>query len=288
VTQRVEAVKQKIVRQSKARLGWLLLVGALLTAGLLSRLGGAEGLGVFGTGPRDEIWHRIQTTRTLRVALDPSFPPFENLNVTTGELVGLDIDLAHEIARRLGVRADFVVMGYDSLYNALIHGRADLIISALPYDPARTRDVVYSRIYFHAGPRLVVPENARHIRDVNDLTGARVAVESSSDAEVEVRRLQRRLRLTVVPHATAMDALASVARGQADAAIVEPLAVYEFAEKQGGVRIAGQPLRDEPVYVIAVPLDSPLLLKNLNGVLDMMRDDGTLAQLRKKWLGAAD
>ncbi|RME44796.1 MAG: amino acid ABC transporter substrate-binding protein, partial [Caldilineae bacterium] len=96
----------------------------------------------------------VQRRGVLRVGLDPSFPPFETLDAG-GQVIGLDADIARAIAADLGVQVEFVPIAFDGLYDALQVGRVDVLLSGLPVDPTRTRDVAYSRPYFNAGQMLV-------------------------------------------------------------------------------------------------------------------------------------
>ena len=92
----------------------------------------------------------IRQRGVLRVGLDASFPPFESLD-EDGQVVGLDADIARAIADDLGVEVQFVNIGFDGLYDALLIKRVDVLLSGLPVDPYRTGDVAYSANYFNAG-----------------------------------------------------------------------------------------------------------------------------------------
>jgi ABC-type amino acid transport substrate-binding protein len=85
---------------------------------------------------------------------------------------------------------------------------------------------------------------------------------------------------------TAAEALAAVAAAEADAAVVDALAAYEFLAGQAGLALAGPPLEPEP-YVIAVSIESPVLLRRLEETLAEMEADGTLEAMRVRWLGEA-
>src|SRR5512145_1722993 len=66
--------------------------------------------------PRDEAWARVEQADAIRFAINPTSMPFDGLG-SHGDFFGLDVDLANELARRLGKRAEFVIAGYDSLYD---------------------------------------------------------------------------------------------------------------------------------------------------------------------------
>jgi polar amino acid transport system substrate-binding protein len=99
----------------------------------------------------DEAWARVQSSGVIRFATDASYHPFEGVG-SDGVFYGLDIDIAREVARRIGVRAEFLNAGMDALYDMLRVGQADVSISALPADPAqlesgRTRSPISTRAW---------------------------------------------------------------------------------------------------------------------------------------------
>jgi polar amino acid transport system substrate-binding protein len=240
-------------------------------------------LGMLLRGSRDDgALDRVLSTGELRVGLDASFPPFESLD-TAGNIVGFDADLADAIATSIGADAVFVNIGFDGLYDALLAGRVDVIISGLPYDPRRTQDVIYSDPYFNAGQLLVVRVDDTSALGSQSLTGRTVAVEWGSLADMEARRLaQAADGMETLPQPTAQDALDALVAGYADAAIADAVSVYQFAgNDSGGVRVA-KVLTDEP-YVIASRARSRRLAESINQALVGLKDSGTLDSLLAKW-----
>jgi ABC-type amino acid transport substrate-binding protein len=247
----------------------LLLVGVLL-----SRL-------VWGGGD-DGTLERVGTSGELRVGLDASFPPFESLD-ETGQVVGFDADLARAIAESLHAEPVFVNVGFDGLYDALLAGRADVIISGLPYDPRRTQDVIYSQAYFNAGQVLIVRADEDFGDPGQSLIGRTVAVEWGSAADMQARRLaQTTSGLQTLPQPTAQDALQALVAHKADAAIADAVSAYQFmGQEDEAVRIVER-LSDEP-YVIASRSKSRRLAQAIDDALEALRQSGTLDELRAKW-----
>lgn len=256
----------------------LLAILALVAIGLatwfvLAQLGREE----------DETWARIQRKGLMRVGMDASWPPFEYIEERTGQIVGFDVDLARAIGQRLGVEVELVNVGFDSLYDALYVGRFDAIVSALPYDPLLYGDVAYSISYFNAGQVLVVQADEREISKANDLSGKRLGVELGSEGDILGRRLQKKIEgLSLQLYVAPQDVLWALKEGEVEAALVDAVSAYQFIAAEGDVQVIGHPLTDE-LYVIAVQLDSPLLLKAINEALVEMREDGTLERLQEKW-----
>lgn len=264
---------------SGRRRAWLIgLAGgaALLVAALL--------LWRFEIRGRDATWAHIQQTGVWRVGMDPSFPPFENLDAATGRPVGFDVDLAQAIAASWGVRVEIVSIGFDQLVDAVDAKRIDSALSALPVFAERARDVSFSRPYFDAGLVLAAPPAAA-IGGPDDLAGQRVAAEWGSGGDAAARALKRRLvgGVTLVLRDTAGAALDAVLAGDADAALVDAVDLALYDRGQGRLVAVGPPVQSDP-YVIIVPVDAPRLLKALDETLATLDADGVLGQLRAQWL----
>jgi ABC-type amino acid transport substrate-binding protein len=208
----------------------------------------------------------------------------------TGQIVGFDVDLAGSLAERLAldlsgppiVRAEIVTVGFDSLYDALLAGRCDAIFSALPYEPARTRDVVYSVAYFNAGLVLLTRQGTRAVKALEDLAGRTVGVEWGFVPEGDARQKEFLRRLAARRYDTAEDALRALHAGAVDAAIVDRITALAYLKECGGLTFVGEPIYDVN-YVIPVRPDSFRLLAEINRVLLEMRDDGTLQALQERW-----
>lgn len=292
------------LRGTGSHRGWL-VAGGLLTVAL------AVGLLwlLLRTLPEavDPTWDRIQETGVLRVCTDPSWLPFEFIDERTGQLDGFDVDLAHLLADRLapGLRAKFITVGFDSLYDALLSDRCDLVLSALPYEPMRTEDIVFSVSYFNAGLVLVTAglegpvEESASIQGEDDgsttplrdalfqdphtagLVDRVVGVEWGFVPEGDsCRRLVQNLGLR--RYATAEETLRALQSGEVEAALVDRISALAYQRDCQGLRIAGKPITDLN-YVIPTRPDSFRLLEEVNRVLLEMREDGTLEALQERW-----
>lgn len=235
-----------------------------------------------GCHKQDPFLDRVASAGVLRVGLDPSWPPFEY--VEGDQIVGLDVDLAHTIGEELGVDVVLVPSGWEGLYGALFAGQFDVVISALPYDPWRTKEAAYSISYFNAGPVIVVSEAQTGITSAKDLKEHTVHVELGSEGDVQARRLQKQTpEIAVESHNTAQDALHAVLDDPASVAIVDHVTARLAIREMPGLRIAGKPLYDES-YVIAVHPQARSLQQAIDRILIEMRESGRLDQLLDRWL----
>jgi len=238
----------------------------------------------FGCHKGDPYLAHVQESGVLRVGIDPSWPPFESVDPTSGEIVGLDVDLARAIAARLGVKAVFVPSGWEGLYGALSAGQFDAIVSALPYDPWRTQEALYSISYFNAGPVVAVHVDQTSITRAKDLAGREVHVEYGSEGDVQARRLHDRLgSLEVVPHDTARVALEAAAADPESVAIADAVSTRLAIREGVPLRVVGEPLYDE-LYVVAVHPRARSLQQAIDDALVEMRESGELDALLDRWL----
>lgn len=231
---------------------------------------------------RDMSWEQVQAAGVLRVGLDPTYPPFETAD--DGGLRGLDVDLARALAADLGLRAEFVFLGYDGLYDALATEQVDALISALVVAPERTRDFAYSDSYFNAGQVLVTPAAETDIEIMADLDGRRLAVELGSQGHVEATTWARRLPfMQILTYNSAELALAAVTNGPADAALVDQVSGRLYVKEHRELQVSKQTVTLEP-YALVVRIEDGVLLEKLNDSLRHLQESGRLAEIVGRWL----
>jgi polar amino acid transport system substrate-binding protein len=215
------------------------------------------------------------------VAVDVGFRPF--VDQRDGEFVGYDVDLARAVAGRLGLRAEFVSVGFDALYSALVSGQADMIASALPYAPEEGERARFSSFYFDAGQVLLVPDGSPII-GAGGLVGRRVGVALGSDADAMARRMAQ--STVGMELRSAYDepgqAVADLRAGRLDAVICDNVSALGAVHSASGVHIAAA-LSSQP-YVLAVPASAFQLQTEVNRALDDLRAAGLFEELNSRWL----
>ena len=254
------------------RIVGLLIVVMLVAVGLLTWLGEQR--------PPDRYLNAILERGSLRVGLDPTYPPFESL--IDGQYVGYDVDLARAVAADLGVQLEIKPLALDTQYDALASGQVDMLISALPFIYERQKEVRYSQPYYQAGQMLVVRSGDTAIKTTADLQGKSVGVELGSNADTEARRLAR----TTIPtmqvrpsYHSAFDALDALTHGELDAAIVDNTSLQEYlAAHPGTLSAVLPPLTDEP-FVAAMPVQAGGLASRVDAVIERLRSSGELARM---------
>jgi polar amino acid transport system substrate-binding protein len=222
---------------------------------------------------------------TLRVAINPGFVPFEQ--VEGGTLNGFDVDLARELAHRLGRKdATFEQMPFTSLLSAVTSKRNEVAISGILDTPKRREEVAFSKPYIYDTFVISVKSSNNSVKGQGDLTRSRLAVQVGTIPEEFVRT--KLPQATIVTAQDTPSAFQLVDQGRADAVITDaPVAGYYVKKFGGNLKVLPTPLNQAQPIAVVLPLHS-VLQQKVDAALDAMEADGTLGNLRRTWFGSPD
>ncbi len=217
----------------------------------------------------------------LRVAIDPSNPPFAYPEGSG--FAGIEPEMARALGARLGIPVRLVPHGFDGLYDALRTDQVDLALAALVINPARTNDVQYTTPYFNAGQVLVVNGREPPAADADGFAG-RVALAFGTAEQTEAERWQRRVwPFTVLPYETRIIALDALRLGEADAALVDAITAGRYRHAYPEWDSAALPVTVTP-YAGALRRDRPALANAVETALQQLLQDGTLDTILRRAL----
>ena len=138
--------------------------------------------------PATPVLNRIHQSGILRVGMSGDQPPF-NAKTRSGQIVGIEPDLANALATGLGVRAEFVEMPFGELLGALETGRIDIVLSQMTITLERNRRVAFTTPYFVTGKAILTRSEvlaaAQNSEDL-DITGLRLSALAGSTSEAFV------------------------------------------------------------------------------------------------------
>lgn len=222
---------------------------------------------------------------TLAFCTDATYPPEEFFQGT--KLVGSDIDIGTEIARRLGMTAKFQNTGFDGIIAALLAKKCDAIISGMNDTAARRKQVAFVD-YISVGQSLMVKKgNPKGIAKLADLSGKTVSVEVGTTNKVFLDQASARLKkegksaikITTFPKDT--DAASALKTGRVDAYFGDSPVVAYYVQRDTSFAFAGAPVNPIPVG-IAIRKGDPLLAR-VQKQVKAMYADGKMASILAKW-----
>jgi ABC-type amino acid transport substrate-binding protein len=270
----------------------LLLVAALFAAGAVGTVAVVGSLVDRSLDRRSVLFDRVQQTGSIRIAIRPDHPQFE---VSSQPAAGLDNDVAGELGRHLGFRADTVLVDA----SAMLSGQQDELWDiALPsvaesaIDPSR---FLVSSPYYRWPRRLIVPDASTAQRPA-DLAGQPICAVAADAGEAWLRGeyggvASSPITSQIVTRASDDECLAALAAGDVTGMVTARMSDADL-HVRSGIRVIGGP-DPEPRPVIvrraqdggADPID---LLRAIDSALDQMRSDGTLTRLSQSRFGGAD
>lgn len=226
----------------------------------------------------------IKKNGKLRVAIDATYPPMESEGVD-GKPTGFDIDFANELAKRVGVTADFVMMNWDGILAGLTSGRYDIIISSMNVTPEREKQVDF--VEYIRMSQLFVTKAGKEVKTENDLAGKVVAVQADTTSHQFVESLQKKgVAIKQLKAFKAMtDAFAAVKSNQAQVIVTdEPVGRY-YAKRDKTFVISGRAMAPEPIG-IAIRKGDAKLKSEIAKAVEGMKADGTMKKISHNWFGA--
>lgn len=217
----------------------------------------------------------------LVAGLDDSFAPM-GFRDENNELVGFDIDMGAEIAKRMGIEIEWQPTDWDGVISALQTKRFDVIISGMTITPERAQQVNFTEPYVVAGVVALVKAGNDSVKTADDLAGKVVGIQGGSSGEnvvAELEGLKEVKRYKQFP-----ECLADLEIGRIDVGIVDVTVAAHFLALRPGVFEIATPLNEE-FFAIATRQEDTALLDELNRIIAEMKADGTLYDISMKWFG---
>ena len=139
--------------------------------------------GVFGA---DKSFEKVQKNGKFVVGLDATFAPM-GFRGDDGEIVGFDIDLAKEVAKRWGVEVEFKPCEWDGIMFDLNSGNIDMVWNGMTMTEERQKQAAFSEPYFTDG-QLIFSRREAKVNKVSELEGKVVGLQLGSSADYAVQK----------------------------------------------------------------------------------------------------
>ena len=221
---------------------------------------------------------------TLIVGFDQDFPPMGFVG-DNGEYTGFDLDLAKEVASRLGLEYKAQPIAWDSKDMELESGNIDCIWNGFTIT-GREDDYTWTTPYM-ANKQVFVVANDSDIKSQADLAGKVVEVQADSSAEAALKETQD-LANTFGQLLTTPDyntAFMDLEQGAVDAVAMDVIvAGYQIKQRNADFKILDDSLSEEE-YGVGFKKGNTELRDKVQGALEEMAADGTLAKISDEWFG---
>jgi polar amino acid transport system substrate-binding protein len=244
-----------------------------IKAGILTFGIAASAISAASADTLDQVKH----AGVIIIANGGAFPPFGY--VENGKMVGFDIDLGNEIARRLGVKPQWEKIDFSGLLPALNSKRVDMLLTAMTWTPERAKRITFSTPYYNSGIAGAFRPETK-IAGPADLAGKVVAVQIGSAGERFVRDLGTAKEIKT--YNDFMLAFSDVEAGRADVVVnTMPVVKYNATRRKSNLVVSAT--WDKRAVGINTRIDDKRLLEAVNLIVADLQREGFLAKLDAKW-----
>lgn len=220
----------------------------------------------------------VQVKDTLVMGTNAEFEPFEYRD--NDQIVGYDIDTANEIATFAGKKLKIEDMNFDSLINALVSGKVDMVIAGMSVTEDRLKSVDFSEPYYRAAQVIIVPKENATVASSADLAGKKIGVQEGTTGDIYVEENVEGAEFSRFKKA--VDAAIDLANGRLDAVVLDEQPAKRIVEQNDALMILDEALTEEE-YAIAVRKGESELLNTINACLAELEANGKKDELLTKY-----
>ncbi|MDA1076088.1 MAG: transporter substrate-binding domain-containing protein [Proteobacteria bacterium] len=263
-----------------------LLAGALVAVTVSFTAGAA--VAATAKAQTSPVLTRIAESGTLKVGMSGGQPPF-NMKTRTGDIIGMEVDLAGLLAASLGVDLEIVELPFSDLLDALDQGKVDLVMSGMTATLRRNMNAAFVGPYYITGKTILARSE----------TIARLQSQQLGEADVTITALKGSTSedfvkavapgATLKATATYDQAIDLLLADKADAFVADASIVILSMMRwpDAGLVAADKALTIEPIGIAVSPSD-PLLLNLVQNYVEALKATGVLEELRKAWFENPD
>lgn len=249
-----------------------------------TELGSEEVSTEIGTGESaDDLLAQIKERGSIIVAMEGTWAPW-TYHDEDDNLVGYDVEVAQNIAEKLGVEVEFIEGAWDGLLAGLDAGRYDIMVNGVGVTEERAEKYNFSTPYAYNKTAVIVRGDYDEISSMEDLKGKKTAntITSTYASQAEA------YGATVTGVDDLNQTIELLLSKRIDATLNAEVVFNDYKKEhpEADVKIATY---SDQVEEIAIPIrkgdDTVTLLEAVNDALDEMAKDGTLTELSEKYFG---
>lgn len=233
----------------------------------------------------DQSWEKVKEAGELVLGLDDSFPPM-GYRDDNNEIVGYDIDLAKEVASRLGIELKLQPINWDTKEQELNTNNIDCIWNGFTMKEDLKENILFSDAYMNNQQVLVVMADSKYNSEA-DLAGKSIALQAGSSAK-DALDSRADFKASIKEAVELKDntlCLMDLQTGNVDAVVMDEIVARYFIQIKGEkYRVLDKGLAAEE-YGIGFRKNDVQLMTKINDTLKEMAADGAIAKISEKWFG---
>ena len=234
----------------------------------------------------DKSLEQIKAKGFFIVGLDDQFPPMGFRGQDSKEIVGFDIDLAKEVAKKLGVKVEFKSVAWSGIISSLNKGDVDVVWNGMTITDERKKNIDFSKPYLNNRQVVMVLADS-DITTLEMLKGKRIglqlgstsekALNSNPDIAKNVKELKQYEDNNL--------ALMTLAKKDIDAVVIDEIVGrWSMAKKPGVYKVLSEDMGTE-LYGVGIRKGDVTFKEAFDKAFDEVKSDAAGAAVSKKWFG---
>ena len=224
----------------------------------------------------------LQQEGVLHIGTEGTYAPF-TFHDESGALTGFDVDVAKEVAKRLGLEAEFIETKWDGMFAGLDSKRFDMVANQVTIREDRKEKYDFSDPYIVSRAVLIVHRENGKIQTFEDLKGKKFGQSLTSN----LGDLAKSYGAEIVSVDGFNQAIDLIASDRIDGTINDSLSFLDYKKQKPDAPIkavAEQETKDESGFLFNKGNEA--LVQAVNKALSEMKSDGTYEEISLKWFGA--
>jgi polar amino acid transport system substrate-binding protein len=219
--------------------------------------------------------------RTIIVAVENAYPPFNQIDATTNKGVGWDYDTVAEICKRINCVPEFKQAAWDGIFPAMQAGEFDMLADGVTITDERKKIVDFSMPYVTVGQVLLVrADETATVDELKADANRPVGTQLGTTNEIVAKENFPADRIKSFEDFGA--ATLALMSGDVDAVVIDTVSATGFMNQNvGKMKVIGQLTSDEQLGFVFPPGSE--LREAVDAALQSMIDDGTLKQINTTW-----
>ena len=228
-----------------------------------------------------DLLTKVKDEGKLIIGTEGTYPPF-TFHDESGKLTGFDVEIAQEVAKRLGVEAEFKETQWDAMFAGLDAKRFDMVANQVGIKPERQEKYDFSDPYITSKAVLITNTNNDSIKSFEDIKGLKSA-QSMTSNYADIAKSHGAEIVGVEGFNQAIELINSK---RADVTINDNISFLDYKKKQPNAQVKIVAQREEASQSgLMFRKGSESLVVEVNKALNEMIDDGTYLKISEKWFG---
>ncbi|TBX18916.1 amino acid ABC transporter [Clostridium perfringens] len=254
------------------------ILSVAMIGGLTLSLAGCGAKTAKENGSNDKV-AKIKESGKLVVGLSADYAPYEFHIMKDGkdQIVGLDIDIAKEVAKNLGVDLEIKEMEFGAIIQSVKNGMIDMGISGITPDEKRKEAVDFSDIYYEAEQGILInKDNKESIKGIGDLKGKKVGAQMGS-IQAEIAKGIEGADVKLLDNVNTL--ILELKTGKLDAVITELPVAKIASEVNSELAVADEVIKNsEGGSAIAIQKGNKDLVDEVNSTIKELKENGKIDQ----------